>query len=69
MFTKFALAVLLFDPSQEEQYATITDSQGIKHTGTIQGVMREDGSGSSFNVTMREMKTGFNTTFHVRTID
>lgn len=64
--TKYQIAELLFTPRARE--VGITDSQGTTHHGYLSKVEREDGSGSSFNVTMRD-EQGERCTFHVRTSD
>jgi hypothetical protein len=51
------------------QLVSVIDSSNRKHTGIITSIQREDGSGSSFNVTMLEQGKYMSVTFHVRTID
>jgi hypothetical protein len=44
------------------------DSQGLYHCGLLLVLQREDGSGSSFNVTIQAEQGGYET-FHLRTVD
>lgn len=61
----YLFAYLALDGSYEVE---LVDSQGKHHLGTVQSIQREDGSGSSFNVTMS--KYGVTSeTIHIRTID
>ncbi len=64
--TKLQLAGLLFYNGVVE--VGITDSSGTTHNGILTKVQREDGSGSSFNVTMHD-EQGERCTFHMRTDD
>lgn len=45
----------------------LIDSHGARHSGILQSVQREDGSGRSFNVTLSTARG--NVTIHVRTVD
>lgn len=65
--TKFQLATLLFTSSAKE--ISIMDSNGTTHHGYVSSVEREDGSGSSFNITLRDGRGGGRCTLHVRTSD
>lgn len=73
--TKYQLMLALCgsngaDVSRSPNYLSFTDSRGKGHCGLIQSVQREDGSGSSFNVSYRGLTNGaVCTTVHVRTID
>lgn len=58
--TKFALAVALFSKATY----TISDSQGIAHTGIVVSVSWEDGSKQSWLVATQGGQQ-----FHVRTFD
>jgi hypothetical protein len=63
--TKFELALLLFTKAPNPIH--LYDSKGQQYFGLVQSVQREDGTGSSFNVTIAGH--GGTATFHVRTID
>jgi hypothetical protein len=62
--TKFELAKAMFDHRAMPRHWY--DSNGQQYFGLLQSVQREDGTGSSFNVTIAGQGT---TTFHLRTID
>lgn len=63
--TKYQLTQLLFTKSPDPIH--FHDSQGQQYFGLLQSVQREDGTGSSFNVTIAGH--GGTATFHLRTID
>jgi len=62
--TKFELDKALYGKDVMPQHWY--DSKGQKYFGLLQSVQREDGTGSSFNVTIVGQGTA---TFHLRTID
>lgn len=63
--TKYQLTMLLFTKLPHPLH--FTDSRGGKHFGRLQTIQREDGSGSSFNLTVSNEHGS--DTFHVRTVD
>jgi hypothetical protein len=64
--SKWQLASLLF--TAQAKQVGICDTYGTTHCGFLSKIEREDGSGSSFNVTIRD-EQGERKTFHVRTSD
>lgn len=64
--TKFELAAALFDGGYHS-YSFDCATRGV-YTGYLVSVMREDGSGHSFILTIRNMK-GVKQEFYFRTID
>lgn len=64
------LCLLAIDSSWQNANTTLFDSTGNNHYGTVIAIEREDGTGKSFNVTMRKAFTlGKLEKFHMRTID
>jgi hypothetical protein len=63
--TKWTLMFRMFHPNKGPW--DWQDSNGKHHSGHMQSIQNEDGSGSSFNVTISDK--GNQTTIHLRTID
>lgn len=65
--TKMQLMAMLF--ANEFQAHEWRRASGHIVYGQLQSIQREDGSGSSFNVTIWNQETCSSETLHVRTID
>jgi hypothetical protein len=70
--SKYELLTALF--SKGPHAAWYESSNGKRYFGTLESVQREDGGGSSFNVTIHTVGTasqvgGKYVTLHLRTID
>jgi hypothetical protein len=69
--TKMQLCNRLFSSVHGDNWQTWQASDGTIYEGYLDSIQREDGSGSSFNVTINlSVADGYKTvTFHLRTID
>jgi len=56
--------ITLFSWFSARIVSMLRDSNGKLHTGIISSIQHEDGSGSSFNITLENGEV-----FHLRTID
>lgn len=68
--TKWQLMQLLFQPMESPSVSIhFINGSGDDRGVYVQGISREDGSGSCFNVCVTIVKTGLRETIFVRTID